>query len=276
MPLPGDDHDEQDGGDREVAEAVEKRARAQERLAPEEPEALHDLRTEAGRVDLALLLERRSHQHEREERERVRDGVEQERHRAADCEERAAERWPGEHHRRRPGADHAHCRRQLSPRDDGAERSGVGDVEEDRARALDEGDGRYLPERHTIDQDRRGQARDRQRADPVGRDHQALAVPAIGRDPCRQAEDGVRNEPGESDEPGLGRGVGHREHEQRIRDRRHLRPQRREQPPAQQQHEVSVSPQRWRRSQRLRCCWRSARSAYPSGTLPTAVQPPST
>ena len=51
MPLAGDDDHEQDAGDREVPEAVEERARAQERLAPEEPEALDDLRAEAGGVD---------------------------------------------------------------------------------------------------------------------------------------------------------------------------------------------------------------------------------
>ena len=81
--------------------------------------------------------------------------------------------------------------------------------------------------------------------------------------------------PGEANDPGLRRRVGDREHEERVRDRGHLRPDRREQPPAQQQHEIPVPPQRGWRGQCSRC-WRSARSAYPSGTLPTAVQPPST
>ena len=158
MLLAGDDDHEQDARDREVAEAVEERARAQERPAPEKAESLHDLRPQAGGVDLALLLERRPHQHEREERERVGDGVEEERHGTAEREERAAERRPGEHHRRAARPDDAHGRRQLLPRDDGAERSGVRGVEEDGARALDEGDDHDLPERHPVEEDRRGQS----------------------------------------------------------------------------------------------------------------------
>ena len=274
--LAGDDDHEQDARDREVAEAVEERAGAQERPAPEKAESLHDLRSQTGGVDLTLLLERRPHQREREERERVGDGVEDERHGTAEREERPAERRPGEHHRRAARPDDAHGCRQLLPRHDGAERSGVSGVEEDGARALDEGDDHDLPERHAVEEDRRGQSRDRERSHPVGRDHQPLAVPAVGRDACRQAEEAVREEPGEADDPGLRRRVGDREDEQRIRDRGHLRAERREQPPAQQQHEIPVPPQRGRRCQRSRCCWRSARSTYPSGTLPTEVQPPST
>ena len=107
-------------------------------------------------------------------------------------------------------------------------------VEEDGPRTLDERDDHDLPERHPVEEDRRGQSRDRDRSHAIGRDHQPLAVPAVGRDACGQAEDGVREEPGEADDPGLGRRVRDREHEERVRDRGHLRPERREQPPAQQ------------------------------------------
>ena len=99
--LGGDHQHEQDARDREVAEAVEERAGAQERPVPEKAEPLRDLRPQARGVDLTLLLERRPHQREREERERVGDGVEEERHGAAEREERASERRPGEHHHRR-------------------------------------------------------------------------------------------------------------------------------------------------------------------------------
>ena len=118
----------------------------------------------------------------------------------------------------------------------------MGRGEEDGARALDERDDRDVPERDLVEQDQGRERRDRHRADAVGGDHDPLAVPAVDRDAREQPEDGVRKEPGEADEAGLGRRVRHREHEQRIRDRGHLRPDRREQPPGQQQHEVAVPP----------------------------------
>ena len=67
MPARDDDEDEQERRDREVADGVEQRRGPQERLRPEEAEALGELRAEPDRVMLARLLERRPHCEQRHE-----------------------------------------------------------------------------------------------------------------------------------------------------------------------------------------------------------------
>ena len=84
------------------------------------------------------------------------------------------------------------------------------------------------------------------RTQRVGADHQPPAAPVVGQQPGGQREDRHREQACERDEPGFGGRVGQRKHEQRIGDRRHLRPAAREQLRRLQQHEVAVLAQRRR------------------------------
>jgi hypothetical protein len=77
---------------------------------------------------------------------------------------------------------HAESSRQVASRHDCPQRSCLRRDEEGGPGALDEGDERDVPERDLIEQDRRGQARERDSAHAVGQDHDPLAVPAIGGD----------------------------------------------------------------------------------------------
>jgi hypothetical protein len=89
----------------------------------------------------------------------------------------------------------------------------VGGREEGGAGPFDEGDQRDRPERGPVEQDRRGEAADREDPDAIGRDHQPLAVVAVGRSTGGQCEQGNRERAGEGDDAGLRRRLGHREHE---------------------------------------------------------------
>ena len=232
---------------------------------------------QAGEVGLALLLERRPHRESESDRERVRDGVDEERHGAAEREERAAERRPGEHHRRpsRPGAPSG-CG-QLLPGNDGAQRAGVSGVEEEAIPCP----RRTRRPRSARTRPGRGGSWRRGVAIATARTPSAAIISRLrfqrsAATPAGRAKTAYGRSPAKPTMPACAGESRDREHEQRVRDRRHLRAERREQPPGLQQHEVPVPPQREWRNQCSRCCWRSARSTYPSGTLPTAVQPPST
>ncbi len=71
----------------------------------------------------------------------------------------------------------------------------------------------------------------RKHAHAVGEDHQAPPVPAVGRKPCGQCEDRPGHASRKGDYACLRGRVGDREHEQRICDRRRLRPCARQQLP---------------------------------------------
>ena len=95
-------------GHDEVAERVQERRRAQERVAPEEAEALGDLRSQPRRRrGVACLLERRPHREQRHDRAGVGAGVGKERHGAAEAEQDAAERRAADPHDRAPRLLHA-------------------------------------------------------------------------------------------------------------------------------------------------------------------------
>ena len=211
------DDDEQHAGTGEVPEPVEERARPQERMVPQEAKSFRDPGANRRAVDLALLLERRAHGEQREDREGVRRGVGEERNGAAEPEERPAERRPREVDRRPARLLGAGGRRQLAPRHDRTQGPRRRGAEGDGSRPLDEGDDRDLPERDPVEQDRGDEASDRHDAHAVGRDHHVLAVPAIRRYARRQAEERVGNQPRETDEARSGRRVRHREHEPRVR-----------------------------------------------------------
>ena len=103
-----------------VGEAVEKRARPQERLRPQEAEALGDLGPERRSVELAFLLERSSHRKQGKGRAGVGDRVEEEGKRPAESEEHAAERWTADLDHRLSRDLGAHRVGQLARRHDGA------------------------------------------------------------------------------------------------------------------------------------------------------------
>src|SRR5437588_703473 len=71
----GDDHDQEHARECEVSEAVEKGAGAQERLSPQEAEALRELVSQTRARRRPRLLERRAHREQRHRRGDVRAGV---------------------------------------------------------------------------------------------------------------------------------------------------------------------------------------------------------
>ena len=176
----------------------------------------------------------------------VRDRVDEERQRAADREERAAERRRREaHDRLAPGHDRDR-RRQLA----------LGTTERSAPAWATREDRRPAPRRTRssgiIQKTICGRDEHHRREVPIatharrGADHQPPAAPVVGRQPGGQREERHREQARERDESGLRGRAGQREHEQRIRDRRHLRPAARQQLRRLQQHEVAVSAQRRR------------------------------
>ena len=202
---------------------------AQERLLPEPAEPLGDLRAQARRVALALLLERRADREQRREREDVGDRVDEERHGATEPEERAAERRRDERHRRVARLLRGRRIRELDARHDGAERADLGDVEEDERRPFDERDDRDLRERQVVDRERDDEARRSRRSGSTSatiishfRFQRSAATPA------KSPKSAYGHDAREADDAGLRRRVRHREDEQRIGDRGRLRTRRRE------------------------------------------------
>src|ERR1019366_5038244 len=96
-PLLIADHDDgqQHPGTDEIGEAVQEGSGAQEWLAPQELEALTELRAHGRRAWLAGFLKRGSHQDERNYRENIGRRISEERNAAADPECRTPERAAG-------------------------------------------------------------------------------------------------------------------------------------------------------------------------------------
>ena len=235
------DHGEQHPGADEVRKPEEERAGTQERLAPDEVEALREPRAQRRDVRLTFLLERCPHREERDGRKRVRERVDDEGDCTADPEERAAERRSREPHHSLPARLGCRGCRELVRRHDGTQRAGLSAEEQGGADALDERYDHDFPEDDPVEQDRHGERPDREHAHPVGQDHQAPAAPAVGGQPRGQREEHPWQASREPDEAGLGRRVRDRENEQRECDRRRLRADVRQQLPDLQQHEVAVA-----------------------------------
>ena len=273
-----DDEEEVERVPAEVGEREEDGATPQERLSPEPAESLDELRPQAPFGNCHLLLERRPDRDHRDEREHVRDGVEEERERASKAEQEAAQRRAREDHGGEPRLLGGGCGRELLLGNDRSERPDLGDVEEGERRPVDERHDEDQRERRIPARDRRDQAPERERAHDVRHDHHPLAVPAIRDQPGGKDEQRVREDPREGDETRLGRRVRHREHEQRVRDDGGLVPQRGEQLSRLEQDEVAVLAER-------RCAHRasivshvpatgstgSRSSTAPSSTTPTGV-----
>src|SRR5215216_5358444 len=168
------------------------------------------------------LLERRPHGQHRDGREGVGDGVDQERERPGEPEQRPAERRAGQPDRGQPARLGARGPWQLARRHHGAERPGLRGREQGGADAIDEGDQRDRPEAEPVGQDGGGEAADREHADAVGGDHQPPAVPAVGHHAGGQREQRQ------------GQGVG---------DHRRLRAHLRQQLPGLEEQEVAVPPE---------------------------------
>jgi hypothetical protein len=211
---------------------------------PQVAEALGDLRPDARGVALPRLLERRAHQEQRDDRARVGDGVEDERHGTAEREEHAAERRTGDPHDRPPGLLRPRRVGKLSRRDDGAQRAGLCSAEERRSRPLHERDDDDLPDRDATEEDRRRERRHRDRLNAVGGDHQPSPIPPVRRHPGEEPEEREGDDPGECDDACLRRRVRDGEHEQRVCEGRRLRAGGGQQLPGLQQHEVTVSSER--------------------------------
>ena len=230
------------------AEPVEERAGAQERLAPEEAEALGDLRAQRRAVGLTLLLERRPHREQRDVEKAYEIASKRNGSARAEPEERAAERRPAELHRRlarpsrrprRPGSWRAGTTARRAPACAAPKNVDAG--------PLDERDDRDRPERDV------GRARSSRRgtaiathADGVGGDHQVLAVPAVGCDPGEQRPNSADGEqprearrarPSQASASARGRAAGRRSSSTAC-------PALESSCPACEQHEVAVSPQR--------------------------------
>ena len=107
-----------------------------------------------------------------------------------------------------------------------------------------------LPERRPVEGNRRREASHGEHAHAVGEDHQAPAVPAIGREPRGQREDRPGQASRKGDDARFRRRVGDREHEQRIRDRGRLCSGARQQLSRLQEHEVAIASQRDRGHER--------------------------
>ena len=213
-------------------------------VAPDEVEALGEPPPERLGYAIGGLLERRAHREQRDGREPVRHGVDDERQRAGDLEESAAERRAGQPDDRVPPGLGAGGSRELLRGDDGAERADLSRGEHRRAEALDERRDRQLPEREALERDHRRQRGHHRRADAVGRDHQPSPAEPVGQDARRQCEQRRRQRPGERHEAGLGRRVCEREHQQGVGDRRRLRAGVRKQLSGLEQHEVAVAAER--------------------------------
>jgi hypothetical protein len=212
-------------------------------LSPQEAEAFGDLGPQACRLKLPLFLERRPDRRQRHDREGIRRAVDSERQRAADGEQRAAERRSGEVDRGRARPLSPHRGGKLASRHDRTQCAGLGDAEDDRPgdfRERNRGDQR--PPR-MVELNGHGETGEHQRPHDIGADHQRLAVPGIGRDANRQREERIGREPREADQAGLRGRARQCENEQRVGDPRRRCSCRGEEPAALEQDELTVPPQ---------------------------------
>jgi hypothetical protein len=98
-----------------------------------------------------------------------------------------------------------------------------------------------------VEGERGHEAREGDRAGPVGHQQEPLSVDAVDDDPGDQEEQWERQRLREGDEPGLRRRAGHREHEQRKRDAARPRADGGDHLPGPEKQEVTVPTQRGRR-----------------------------
>ena len=122
-------------------------------MRPQEAKAVRDPRALRRGVDHALLLERRPHYGQEDRRHRVRDGVDEERQRAGEAEERSTDRRRGEADGGLSSGDDGDGVRELLLRHDGAQRARRRGRVDDRATAFDERDDRDHPERDVVERD---------------------------------------------------------------------------------------------------------------------------
>ena len=242
-----DEQDQHDAGDEEVADAVDRRARAEERLAPEEAQALGELGAErrpvagarppgSGRASRAAS---RSRRRRRPRRRRTAPPA-----RARTARRRASARrrspWRGGPPARRPRRRAAPAGRPPAARRGSATEKSAVAAPSTKAAATIAPSG-ASPRTTAAASAAIVTARSTSAAiiEPP-------AVEAVGRDAGREPEQRRCPEPGEGDEPGLGGRARHREHEQRVGDRGRLRPGARQELAGLEEDEVPVAPQRAR------------------------------
>ena len=241
--LGEDDHRERNTGGREVAHGDHRDRRPKERHAPKEGESLAQIRPS---LRLALLLEARAHEEQRERREGVRDRVGEERHPARNAEQRAPDAGGAASRTTAPRA----CERLAASAscDCGTTarkapllpaRKKTPAVESTNATTrISQNDAWWRIAAVASSADRRG-------ADGVGDDHQrAAGRQRSAATPAGRLNSEHRPEHDRPDVAGLLCRMRDREREQRVRDAGHVRAERREELPGLKQHEVAVAPER--------------------------------
>lgn len=122
------------------------------------------------------------------------------------------------------------------------QRGRLREAEEDEERSLDERDGEDVGEDHAVDGKRSDEAREGERAGPVGHEQEPLPIDAIDHHPGDEEEQRERQRLREADEPRLERRPGQREHEQWKRDAARPGADRGGHLPRPEEHEVAVPP----------------------------------
>src|SRR5215218_50258 len=174
----GDDEDEEEAGDRDVADGVEKCRVAEVGISPDVAEPLGEARAHRRRLALARLLESPSHREQEAGRRDVRSGVDHERNGVPDREQRAADGGPGDAHSGGPRLVDRERGGKLLGGDDRTERPHLRRVEEGVAGPFDERDEQDRPEQW-VNEDEYGERGESDCADRVGGDHQATPVVPI-------------------------------------------------------------------------------------------------
>ena len=192
----------------------------------------------------ALGLELRTHERQRDDRDEVRDRVEEKRGQPREPVEDAAKRLSCEEGRVLPRLVPAKRGGKLLVGHDVTKRRPLRDREEHEAAAVESDDGDDVGVPNVTERERRDEGRVRHAAHGVPRDHQPLAVPAVDEGARGERQNEERRGGGELDDPGLRRRAGQREDEERNRDPGDAGAEIREDLAAPEQVEVAVPAER--------------------------------
>ncbi|EFF88805.1 pyoverdine sidechain peptide synthetase III, L-Thr-L-Ser component, partial [Streptomyces sp. e14] len=238
------DHRQEQRLEQQIAPGDQEGGRPQERLPPQPAHPLGEIPVQRGGARAPPGLELAADQQQPDQRPQVAGGIEEERHRPAQAEEHAAQRLAQHRGAARP---------RLVAGERGGELGGVhhvgdgrrgGDPEAHRQRALGEPDREHVRQREPVQQQGRRHAADGRTAQHIAGDHRPPPVPAVDQRSGRQLEQQLRQQGDEAGEPGVGRGAGQREDQQRVGHAGGVGAQARDRRRLPQQDEVSVAQQR--------------------------------
>src|SRR5579883_2189290 len=211
---------------------------------PHPAQARANLSPEFFRARRAFLLKLRPHPGEREDRGKVGDRVQQKGHELAQAIDSSSQRGTEQETDvarhlvlRRSGDDlfFAHYPRQTGY---------LGEIEEDKERTLDQRDQVELQQRQMAQREGDGDTAQAERAPGVADLHDTLAVPAIGQRARGQAKQKMWQQPRRADQASLRGRATDKQRQQGKSDQRKLRADQRYYLPADQQHIVSIAPER--------------------------------